>query len=65
MVSPQPNISDTLFDQKSPRSPEEGVSNCHRQTNRRTDGRRNSMIKSAQWADLMKKMFRTKLISKV
>ena len=42
-MSLQPNTSDTPFDQKSPRPPEEGVLNCHRQTS----GHRDSMTESA------------------
>ena len=38
-VALQPNISDMPFDQKSPRPPEGGVLNCHRQTDRQTDRR--------------------------
>ena len=37
IVSLQPNISDTPFDQRSPRPPEEGISRRHRQTDRQTD----------------------------
>ena len=46
------NISDTPFDQKFPRPPEEGVLNCHRQTNKQTDrhtyGHRDSMTESVK-----------------
>ena len=45
------NISNTVFDQKSPQTPEEGFLNCHRQTDRHTDGHSDSMTESAQWAD--------------
>ena len=56
IVSLQPNISDTPFDQKSPRPPEEGVLNCHTHTDRQTDGHRNSMTELAQWTDSVKKI---------
>ena len=47
MVSSQANISDTPFDQKSPGHPEVGVLNCHRQTDRQTNGHRDSTTESA------------------
>ena len=37
IVSSQPNISNTFFDQRSPRPPEEGVSRRHRHTTTQTD----------------------------
>ena len=41
-MSLQANISDKPFDQKSPRPLEEDVLSCHTQTDRQTDGHRNS-----------------------
>ena len=49
-MSLQANISDTPFNQKSPRPPEEGVLDFHTQTS----GHRDSMTESAQWADSVK-----------
>ena len=53
-----PNIGNMRFDQKSPQPPEEGVSKCHkqtdRQTDRHTDGHCDSITESAQWADSVK-----------
>ena len=53
MLSLHANISDTPWDQRSPRPPEEGVLNCHRHTDRQTDtqtdGHGDSMTESAQW----------------
>ena len=54
-MSSHANISDTLFDQRSPQPPEEGVLNCHRKTDRQqTDGNGESMTELAQWADSLK-----------
>ena len=47
------NISYTPFEQKSPQPPEEGVLNCHRQTNKQTSDHNDSMTKSAQRAKYM------------
>ena len=55
IVSLQANISDKPFNQKSPGHPEVGVLNCHRQTDRHTDGHCNSMTESAPWADKVKR----------
>ena len=48
IVSSHGNISDTPYDERSPRPPEKGVLNCHRQTHRQTDGHRDSMTEQAQ-----------------
>ena len=48
-------IWNTFFDQRSPRPPEAGLSRCHKQTNRQTDGHCDSMTEWAQWADSVKK----------
>ena len=53
-VSSQANIRDTPFDQKSPGHPEVGVLNCHRQTDRHTDGHGDSMTELTQWADAVR-----------
>ena len=37
IVSSQPNIRNTFFDQSATRPPEEGVSRRHKQTDRQTD----------------------------
>ena len=47
IVSSQPNIGNTFFDQWSPRPPEEGVSRRHKQRDRETDGHCDSMTESA------------------
>ena len=47
MLLLQANISDTHFDQKSPRPPELGVLQRHRHTDTQTDGHHNSMTESA------------------
>ena len=49
IVSSQTNIRNAIFDQRSTRPPEVGVSRWHRQTDRHTDGHGNSMTNSAQW----------------
>ena len=46
IVSLHANISDTPFDQSSPVHREVGVLNCHRPTNRQTDGHCDSMTES-------------------
>ena len=43
------NISNTSFNQRSQITPEEGVLNCHRHTDRHTDGHGNSMTELAEW----------------
>ena len=48
IVSLQVNISTTPFDQKFTGNPEVGVLNCHRTTDRQTDGHCNSMTESVQ-----------------
>ena len=40
-------ISTMFFHQKSPRPPEEDVLQSHKQTNKQTDGHRDSMTESA------------------
>ena len=40
---------DTPSDQSSPRPPEEGILNRHRQTDRQTDRHGNSMTELTQW----------------
>ena len=47
VVSLHANISNMPFDQRSARPPEECVLNCHKQTDRQTDGHRDSMTESA------------------
>ena len=49
IVSSQTNIRNAIFDQRSTRPPEVGVSRWHRQTHRQTDGHGDSMTNSAQW----------------
>ena len=54
-MSLQTNISDTPFNQKYPQTPEDGVLDCHSQTDRTaTEGYCNYMTESAQWVDLLK-----------
>ena len=51
---PQTNISNTPFNQRSPRPPEVGVLRRHRQKDRHTDGHGDSMTESGQRADSVK-----------
>ena len=56
IVSLHANISDTPFDQRSPRPTKEVVLNCHRQTDRHGD----SMTESAQLGQFSEKRRRIK-----
>ena len=62
-VSSQTNIRNAIFDQRSARPPEVGVSRWHRQTYRQTHGHGDLLTNSAQWGRVgenykMKKFFR-------
>ena len=52
IVSSQTNIRNAIFDQRSTRPPEVGVSRWHRQTNGHGDSRTNS----AQWGRVGEKV---------
>ena len=49
IVSSQTNIMNAIFDQRSTRPPEGGVSRWHRHTHTQTHGHGDSMTNSAQW----------------
>ena len=49
IVSSQTNIRNAIFDQRSTRPPEVGVSRWHRHTDIHTDGHGDLLTNSAQW----------------
>ena len=58
IVSSHDNIRNTFFNQKSPQPPEGcfATSQTDKQIERQTDGHRDSMTESAQWANSVKLM---------